>query len=257
MTSFGMICHIFNEELMLPHFITAHTNLFERVIVVDHHSTDYSWDIIEDLAPHWRIVPSRLSCFDAVQTDLECQEYEEQLNTDFKVVLTATEFIFGLDYRETLIRLREENPQVQAFGGCSYILVDKEDTHLPFRHPLVMDHHYGCRVNKATNTRERWRFTHTAKSGNYTPGRHSTNLPCVYSEDLNLLHWRFAPWPQAKERKLQIAARVPQSDLAKGMGAHHIHTEKTLEEEYQKWLAESYDLLTDPKFKSIYEGYIL
>jgi hypothetical protein len=252
MASIGAILHIFNEEMILPFFIAHHVEIFDSVTVIDHHSTDLSWDIVETMAPGWKIVSSCLPDFNAADTDAECMRWEETLTTDWKIVLTATEFIWNHDYVERLEELRKALPGNQAFGGRCIALVDRE-LNKPLREPLWRNHTYGSFVNKATEVSERWRFAHTASSGLYTPGRHSTRLTNYCSEELLLLHWRYAPYPQSIDRKLKIQTRIPQSDINQGMGTHHIKTAETLDQDYKLWLAESYDLLLDPKYKAIYD----
>lgn len=253
MTSLGIVLHIFNESMMLPHFIEHHKDLVDEAIVIDHNSTDLSREVIETLAPGWKIVPSKLNCFDAIQTDLEVQEWEKTLRTDWKLALTITEFIWNLDFKEKLAGWKERFPQNKAFGAKSYCLVDREPTE-SLKMPLWADHHYGAFGNLATNVSSRWRYAHCAESGQYHPGRHSTNLPSANTNDLFLLHFRYAPYPQCLERKLQIGARVPQSDIVRGMGTHHQKTPEAMEKDYQLWLAESSELLNDPIYKSIYDA---
>lgn len=236
MSSLSAIIHLFNESYLLPHWIEHHKGVFKEVIAIDHHSTDNSVEIIKTLAPEYRVVTSRLANFDAVQTDLEVMEYENQLTSDFKIALTVTEFLFNHNYVEILERLKKENPEKQAFAGKCFSLIDYWPHRPPVTGPLWRSYSYGSFSNLSLGVDTRWRFAHCAPNGKYTPGRHTTYLPVFYSEELFLLHWRFAPWPQVKERKLQIQQKVPASDLMQGMGAHHIRTDKELENEYQSWL---------------------
>jgi len=74
-----VICHFYNEEYLLPWWLKHHLSLFDYGILIDHGSTDRSADICRELAPHWRLVRSRLSHFDAYLTDLEVMNYEQEM----------------------------------------------------------------------------------------------------------------------------------------------------------------------------------
>lgn len=250
--SLGIVLHIYNEQLLLPHFIRHHLSMVDEVFVINHHSSDNSLDIIKNMAPLWKCVPTTLSNFDARGTDEECMFYETQLQTKWKCTLTVTEFLFNHDYVEILERLKKENPEKQAFAGKCFSLIDYWPHRPPVTGPLWRSYSYGSFSNLSLGVDTRWRFAHCAVNGQYTPGRHTTYLPAFYSEELFLLHWRFAPWPQVKERKLQIQHKVPASDLMQGMGAHHIRTDKELEDEYQSWLNISSSFGFNQRFLNAY-----
>ena len=72
-----VICHFFNEAYLLPWWLPHHIPMFDHGIMIDHGSTDESVEIVQRLAPHWRIVRSRLTMFDAFLTDQEVMSYEQ------------------------------------------------------------------------------------------------------------------------------------------------------------------------------------
>ncbi len=43
----------------------------------------------------------------------------------------------------------------------------------------------------------------------------------VYTQGAFFMKFKFSPWPQSKDRKLQIGPRVPQGDRSRGMGVQH------------------------------------
>ena len=192
--------------------------------MIDHHSTDSSYDIINDLAPDsWSIVKSRLPEFDAVATDVEVMGYESTFPQGaWRQALNVTEFIWTPNYRERLEELERENPDIQAFAMRSFCLVDR-DLNLPELSPIYKNHTWGMLDRFfGTNVPRHHRFVHKAQRGNYSPGRHSVDLPNKFIEDLYLLHWTFAPWPQAFDRKYQIQERIPHSNKVLGQGVQHL-----------------------------------
>lgn len=248
MVSLGLISHIFNEELLLPEFCKFHLPMVDKAIIIDYNSNDHSREIIKEICPEWIIVNSKNKDFDAVLCDEEVMEYEKSLNTDFKIALTVTEFLWNYNFKERLEEYSHIDPNAKAFGGVSFELVS---TVAP-GDPLWKNHTRGTNKDVGT-TRPRWRFAHNSSHGQYTPGRHGTFLPHMFCNDLFLLHYRFAPWPGAYTRKMQIQNRVPKSDLNKGMGLHHIMTPAAIEKEYEFWFANSYDLLQDPGYRLHYD----
>lgn len=89
-----LITHIFNEEFLLPYFIDHHKEMFDQVFVIDYNSTDKSRDILNDLAPHWRLLNSPTPSFDPIALD----EYIMMLEQDLvgpRIALTVTEFLLG------------------------------------------------------------------------------------------------------------------------------------------------------------------
>lgn len=251
------ICHFYNEEYLLPHFITHHYNMFDEMIMIDHHSTDNSCEIIKDLAPDsWSIVKSRLNEFDAVATDVEVMDWESTFPEGaWRQALNVTEFVWTPNYRERLETLEQENPGIQAFAMRSFCLVDR-DLDLPELSPLYKNHTWGMLDRYfGSNVPRHHRFVHKAQRGNYSPGRHSVELPNKFIEGLYLLHWTFAPWSQALERKMQIQNRIPHSNKMLGQGVQHLQTYDSMNVTYNNWLAQSGDLLLDPGFKAGYDFY--
>lgn len=54
-----VICHIYNEEVYLPYWLSHHRDIFDHGIMVDYNSTDSSLDIVRTLTPHWEIRKSK------------------------------------------------------------------------------------------------------------------------------------------------------------------------------------------------------
>lgn len=252
MFSIGSVVHVRNEALLLPHWIEHHKHLYEKMVFIDHHSTDLTWDIIETLAPDALILPSRLSEFDAQLVDDEVMEVEAaRLNTDYKIVSNITEFM----WHDDLQGLLEENKEFEAIGFKAYMMVDK-DLSLPLDGPLWKERHHGYLDNETALNSRRWRFIHRMEHGHYGLGRHHVNLKDIKNPDWTILFASFSPWPQAIPRKMQIQSRISARDISVGSGIQHMQNLQTLDNFYRSELAKSSDLLLDKTFARNYNSYI-
>lgn len=249
MTTLGGVCHIYNEQDLLPHFIKHHINLFDDFYVIDHHSTDFSWDIVETLAPNWKIVESSLPNFDAVKNDHEVMGYEKRLNTDWKFALNVTEFIWKPNFKSWLSQFNKK--EYKALGLKSVYLVDDQEREMK-TNPLWLDRHHGY---IDIYDHRRYRYVHNQEHGNYHVGRHSTCLPANHFDDTFLLYFGFSPWPQCIDRKLSIQTRIPRSDIQHGLGWEHILNEQTLRLRREEKLKISYNLLDNPLYLDCYNWF--
>jgi hypothetical protein len=254
-----VICHFYNEAYMLPWWLQHHVPQFDHGIMIDHGSTDESIEIIRMIAPHWRIVRSRLTAFDAFLTDFEVQTYEQEV-PGWKVALNVTEFLVSTVPLGAVEKFLAENGKT----GCAatgYILVDDDPATAPdYQNPLLMQKHWGFNDNDVLDPRERKqrgftdmlyrnRFYHSNPVGMYQPGRHRSWHPDsgFRLDDLAVLHMGYAPWNERLlQRKLQIASKVPKSDTDRGWGHHHFRTAEDLEAEYRKVRESATDLLAHP-----------
>lgn len=252
MVSVGAVCHVYNEALLIPHWIDHHRDIYEEMIFIDHHSTDDSVGIIKDIAPWAKVIPSRLSEFDAQLVDDEVMEVEEEyLNTDYKITSNITEFMWHDDLQGLLY----ENKEFEAIGFKAYMMVDK-DLSLPLDGPLWKDRHNGYLDNETALNSRRWRFIHRMEHGHYGLGRHHVNLKDIKNPDWTILFASFSPWPQAIPRKMQIQSRISARDVSAGSGIQHMQNPITLNNFYQSELAKSSDLLLDKTFARNYSSYI-
>lgn len=252
MFSIGAVCHIYNEATLLPHWIDHHRGMYEEMVFIDHHSTDDSVGIIKDIAPWAKVIPSRLSEFDAQLVDDEVMEVEkEYLSTQYKITSNITEFM----WHDDLQGLLEENKEFEAIGFKAYMMVDK-DLSLPLDGPLWKDRHHGYLDNETALNSRRWRFIHRMEHGHYGLGRHHVNLKDTKNPDWTILFASFSPWPQAIPRKMQIQSRISARDVSAGSGIQHMQNPVTLNNFYQSELAKSSDLLLDKTFARNYSSYI-
>lgn len=251
-SSLGLVTHVWNEEVLLPHWIRHHLPLADDCIIIDHGSTDSTLDICKELAPHWRVVPTKLPAFDAHLLDAEVQETELLLSTEWKMALNVTEFLF----HSTLRTLMEEFKDYDAIGFKAYMMVDKV-LDLPLDAPLWQNRTFGYMDDGSAMNSRRGRYMHSHDHGHYNLGRHGTSFPRhIESDDWNILFASFSPWPQAIKRKLQIQERIPLSDKQNGFGIQHLQNTQTLNNFYLQELAKSSDLLLDSNFKMNYDYFV-
>lgn len=254
----GLLTHFFNEELLLPEWIKWHKDLFDVVWLLDHQSTDRSDSIIKELAPEWKIIPSKMTEFDASWLDREVSETEHQMKLEEKpdwiVTLNITEIIFTPNFRERLEAHHKLAPDIQAFGMRSFCLVDPE----PNDSTNLLDHTNGyVDFENGVNGARRWRFIHNWLWGNYQLGRHGTALSHTTCPELLIAYWQLAPYPKCKQRKQQIASRMPIGghDRNVGNGFQHIRveTDAGFNSLYEEERARSFNLLDFPLYREYYE----
>jgi hypothetical protein len=250
-----VICHFYNEAYLLPWWLNHHIKIFDHGIMINHKSTDSSVDLIKKIAPHWDIVDTRLSEFDAFMTDLEVMNYEEQIQ-GFKIALNVTEFLMPTTSLEEIERA------LVGLGraGCSasgIICVDHDPTEIPiYERSLQAQKFWGYDDNLTLDQKSRLsagqspmpyrnRFYHKNLVGMYQPGRHSS-----YHQDsrfrvneLMIFHYGYAPWNDLfLSRKMQIKDRVSSGDLRRKWGLQHFSEYKELDADFQKKRLISLDL---------------
>ena len=227
-----LISHFYNEEVLMPSWLEHHLPLFDRLILVDHQSTDSSRDVIKSLAPDAIVIPSRLTEFDAWQNDLEIMEVEKTYykGPQITCVLNTTEFICAIDFAQTMNAHVINDHLADAWGVGSIILVDKEG---------VPSGTWGF---KDPGHIRRKRYFHCSDNGQYHLGRHGTNLPAQDVDDVHILYKAFSPWPDIRARKLQVQTRIPIANKQSGLGFEHLVTSEQLDQKYQEYLAMSGDL---------------
>lgn len=255
-TRLHIISHCFNEELLMPGWIKWHQRLApDSVTIIDHRSSDNTVKIIKELAPDWKVIPTRLEWFAAGPLDHEVSEVEASLPTspeDWKITLNTTEYLWTPDFRSRLQLVSMQAPHLQAFGARSISLVDIEpnDSLDPFDHTTgYIDYERGV------NGSRRWRYIHNQDYGHYHLGRHGVDLPATEMPDWFILHWHFAPFPRVKQRKQQIDLKRPPEDKALGLGVQHgmVATDEGFYKVYQEERARSYNLFEFPLYKEYYE----
>lgn len=251
----SVITHFYNEEYLLPWWLKHHVNIFDHGVLINHRSTDLSAEICRELAPHWRLVDSKLDCFDAYLTDFEVMQYEFELQGS-KIALTTTEFFMpSVSLAELDWRLSRHNRQAMTLTGV--IMVDAFPDRAPTHDfPLVAQKHHGYFEQdhpELGNGAGYGRIYHCAPVGQYTTGRHASQLYCSdwRQDDAFIFKYAYSPWtPEMKARKLQIASQIPQTDVIREMGHQHLRRLSEMEEKFQIDLAATRNLAEHSKIAS-------
>lgn len=236
-----IISHFKNEEYLLPWWLKHHLKMFDYGVMINHSSTDGSIDIIREMAPHWRIVNSRLNNFDAFLTDLEVMNYEMEV-PGWKIVLNTTEFLLpSISLPSIEQQLISKN--LSGFSCTGFIVVDPSENNLYDKSKnLIKQIHWGFNdnnpisaekrlaMNLGMNVPSRNRFYHRLETGMYQMGRHLSYHPHskIRTESVSVLHYAFAPWTEDFiNRKLAIKNSLNPRDVKYGWGNQHL---KSLEE---------------------------
>lgn len=263
-----VIGYFYNEEWLLPHWLNHHVKLFDYGILINYNSTDKSVEIIKKIAPHWKIVDSKNEMFDAELGDVEIMEQERTVS-GWKMALNVTEFLLTNDLKKKIANLEKKG--ISIVRSIGYQINDAANE-LPFdnNRPLILQRFNGHL--------DKWRYRtiHNHADGAYHVGRHFdtpglkinpyTNrfhkeIP-ISDDNLYTLWYRFAPFKEQLPRKIQISARIPDSDKQKGYGWNHWDlNEQKLYERWQKELIDCDDIRKDAgvekeyqKVKEMYEG---
>ena len=72
------IIHIYNEEYLLPFWLNHHKNIFDKIIIINYHSTDNSINICKEIIPNCEIITTRNNCFEAQLVDNEVMDIENK-----------------------------------------------------------------------------------------------------------------------------------------------------------------------------------
>jgi hypothetical protein len=234
-----LIAHLWNEEFLLPYWLRHHVPLFDRGILLDYGSTDRSAAIIQELAPHWEVRPSRNAWFDAEEVDREVMEVEREA-PGWKVVLNLTEFLLCPDLRLFVRWLEKYRADLQGLWAYDLTMVDRpaERDDALTEAPLYFQKRWGYHAGGG-----RSRLLHRCPDGRYDTGRHTSGVAGKAPDDsLFLLWFSWCPIRAVAGRKLQIQQRIPQRDRLRGLGRQHLLTPESLEAAYQAEAAKAYDL---------------
>lgn len=239
-----VICHYYNEEWLLPHWIKHHMKMFDHGILVNYNSSDRSNEIIRNLVPHWEIIDSQNAMFDAELCDTEIMQVEERI-IGWKMVLNVTEFLIVADLKTLIRKLQKQNLSYVRSRGFQINDTDSEiNTPFDDNLSLLSQRHHGY----ADSWRNR--ILHNHIHGAYCIGRHyetpglkknpySTvehkNVPIV--DDFYLFWYRFAPFEKQLPRKIQISSRIPATDIKKGFGWNHWDLNRDVL--YERWKLET------------------
>jgi hypothetical protein len=175
------------------------------------------------------------------QTDEQVMSYEKLHPEHWHLGLTTTEFLIATNLRQNLSSLtRDETEKANSFiSEIPMFEIDGNN-----EEPLVYSRALPKQRYNGRNMKGSRRYIHynTEQTHRYRPGRHKYNRPDNSATDIDwsgvgvILKFAFAPWPEVKERKLNVGATIPQSDIKKRFGSQHTKRanagEAYLEDEY-------------------------
>lgn len=215
-----VLTHFYNEEYLLPWWLTHHKKYFNHGILVNQNSTDNSVEICKKICPNWELIESRNADFDSCGTDVEMQELEANLK-GWRITLCLTEFLVG-NYN-FLDECQEDQHQLASFTMIDNL---EESCKKPtYNDHLINQKYFGSKNGCLRPSRSIHR-----KPIEYRFGRHFLD---VTTDQLVIFWYGWSPWTEEFiKRKLQIQYRIPEIDKARGFGGHHLKTPENLQNTY-------------------------
>lgn len=233
-----VISHFYNEEWLLPYWLTHHKQIFDHGILIDYNSSDRSREIIKEICPSWTIVTSVNHNFDDVNAiDDEVRNYEAKL-TGWRMTLNTTEFLIG-----NYARLQDTDVQTRIYVG-QYMLVDMERADEPATLspllPIWQQRRWGYGIVSEYKRREFGsidrppRSVHNYAASYPTVGRHFWHEKHTY-DDLVIFYCGYASIEEASlARRLQIQTQILTKPTGGGPGSHHVYTKEKLLTQFRK-----------------------
>lgn len=211
-----LISHIFNEEYLLPFWLTHHKNMFDEIIIVDYNSSDKSLEICKSICPECKIIKTQNQWFDAVNTDIEIMNIEN--NTEgIKIVLNTTEFLFiEVPIKDLFVNEGTVCYSINAISPYSKNTYEINNIYELFKNLLNSDVLYH-------SDRLGTRLLHNYNDGNYEVGRHFTKNPSIPTNKAHIIWFGFYPMNEnLLKRKLQIQQNMSERDKGLGFGVQHL-----------------------------------
>jgi len=241
-----LFTHFYNEEMLLKQWIRHHAPLFDSAVLINHHSTDSSVEIIKQEAPdNWNVVLSGTKVFCPYYTDAEVASYENSFeNNDWRLALTITEFLFQTGFR------RKDNPifstidpNVVALRFPALTVIDSKSSGFLNMQQSLVQQRNACYIPNSgllDSTSERYlhgqynRFMHKVRNTNpYMLGRHEFN----HAYDVRngfILKYMYSPYPEFCDRKLQIKHKMLKEHREQNLGFQHLVEYKDLTDKIVK-----------------------
>lgn len=256
-----LFTHFFNEAYLLPFWIAHHLPLFDHAVLIDYQSTDESVEICRTLAPHWEVRTSRNKQFEAVQCDAEVMGIEKEFTDCWKLAINTTEFFCVRDSDAWFCGIEAHDWPAYALRG----LVLSEPSAADYEPldptlPLLAQRWHGFFEDQTLipgcDFLSRSRLLHRLPHGAYHTGRHWTDhTPYMHPPGAILVYLLFSPWtPEFVARKLQIASRIPASEIAQGHGIQHLRSRVELEADRAALDTAVRDLRTDSTYWSMLDA---
>ena len=223
-----VVSHFFNEEHLLPWWLTHHKQIFDHGILIDYHSTDRSVEVIREICPTWDIITSRNLDFRADTIDTEVNDIEKGIE-GWKICLNVTEQLIG-DYS-----ILDDTPCQLLVPSVFFVDCDRQRT-VTHDQPLYEQKTDGFMFsdNPQNFFERRSRSLHNvpvhypaeSTQACMAPGRHWN----TYNTDkLVTFYYGWCPFDEGQlARKLQIQTQIPLINRQLNRGFHHITNRETL-----------------------------
>lgn len=208
-----VITHFYNEEYLLPWWLEHHKKYFDFGVLINYHSTDRSVEICKDICPHWQVLDSMNTYFDAEKCDYEVMFYERQLQ-GWRIALTTTEFLVGDIEKLTVDTNDRQQYFIPGIRFTKWDPLESLDTTKPLWEQIKTGINY-----KNDPIAHQCRSLHNFNDIQYPIGRHYTPYT---TEDALVFHYAHciigAPLVR---RRLQIQHKISDRDKNLGIGNHH------------------------------------
>lgn len=226
-----IIAHFYNEEYLLPFWLSHHKKMFDNGIMIDYDSTDDSVSLIKEICPEWKIIKSENRNFHAENVNLECEKIEKDID-GWRIVLNITEFLIG-DLNKNCVSLPHTKSLLipSATMVCSKEMIGNYgDKNIPiyeqFTHGIYVDYSNLCAfrpLRAMSNIDIKY-----VSGRHYQPQDTISNIT-VNVTDLVILWYRNSPMNDKMiKRNLQIQERIPIEERLSGNGYHHFVDESQI-----------------------------
>jgi len=199
------ITNIYNEEYLLPFWLNHHKHIFDRIIIIDHHSTDNSLKICKEIIPGCIIIPHPSKKFASKEHDIYLMELENAVK-GIKIILNTTEFLFCSKPIKDIFNSKKN----KMFGALCYSPYSLNEYYPKNNYELFCN----MKNKDIRYHKDRWhRFIHNYSNGKYVIGRHHTYHTYEESNDMYIVWFGFYPLNEKLlSRKLQVKNNIPQTD---------------------------------------------
>ena len=248
-----LIAHFYNEEYFLPFWLEHHKKIFDKAILINSFSTDKSLEIINKIAPDWKVINSPDKKFNSESMERFIIDIENNYKDEVKIVLNISEFLIIKNLKK-FIKLTSQKKS--AFWIQAAMMVDIENQeeevvdllkqkYAGFWHSDQNLHKINKKFTFAdSNYRER--LIHNFDNGMYLPGRHKSRLKNTkrMSRNIAYIRWyNFSPWNKRFiERKLSFANTLSINDKEKKHGFQHLADYDDLDAMFEYYKTISYKL---------------
>jgi nucleoside-diphosphate-sugar epimerase len=218
-----LIAHIFNEEYLLPFWLTHHKELFDNFVIIDYHSTDNSIDICKSICPNCKIITSRNHDFHALNVDLEVMDVENSVD-GIKMVLNVTEFLIC---EKPIKSLFCDTTNFLSYSIIAYSPYSEKNYEVNNNQELFSGLlHSDMRYHQ---DREGVRTLHNFPNGKYGPGRHRSFNYSIPLNNAHIIWFGYYPMNDALlKRKTQIASQMPEFNIVRGWGRQHLYSKEKI-----------------------------